>query len=43
MGLLVNGSWFEETRAERAAREKRGEEIPEQRQFRHWITLLCHK
>lgn len=38
MGLLVNGSWFEETRAERAEREKRGEEIPAQRQFRSWVT-----
>jgi glutathionyl-hydroquinone reductase len=38
MGLLINGSWFEETRAERAAREKRGEEIPGQRQFRNWVT-----
>ncbi|MEK9662385.1 MAG: glutathione S-transferase family protein [Alphaproteobacteria bacterium] len=38
MGLLVNGSWFEETRAERAEREKRGKEIPDQRQFRSWVT-----
>jgi putative glutathione S-transferase len=38
MGLLVNGSWFEETRAERAEREKRGEEIADQRQFRQWVT-----
>jgi putative glutathione S-transferase len=38
MGLLIDGKWFEETRAERAAREKRGEEIPEQRQFRGWVS-----
>jgi putative glutathione S-transferase len=38
MGLLVDGRWFEETRAERAEREKRGEEILGQRQFRDRVT-----
>lgn len=39
MGLLIDGKWFEETRAERADREKRGEKIPGQRQFRNWVTI----
>mgnify|MGYP002632904642 CR=1 FL=1 len=39
MGLLVDGNWMAETRAERAEREKRGEFVANQRQFLNWVTV----